>query len=76
MEQPDKCPRCGGPRLEEEDAGSDGFEDDVAYTVHTCAACGLWFSGWTRKWYLPFAGGHDEEAAEEFGAGQAKEDCG
>lgn len=62
------CPRCGGTAFEEQDAGPDGYEDDITYTAYICVQCKLYYSGWTEKWYLDCESWTQEETAEEFTA--------
>jgi len=66
MSDPVKCPRCGGTRFEEHEAGPDSWEDDITYTAYICVGCRLYHSGWTGKWYVGISSWTEEETAEEY----------
>ena len=60
------CPRCKGTEFKEIDCGPDGYEDDIFYLSDICKKCGLYFSGWTNKWYIDCDNWTDEEDSEEY----------
>ena len=68
--KPCVCPRCGGTEFEEIECGPDTWEDDVFYISYRCKKCGLWYDGWTEKWYVDVDSWMDVEDAQEYTEGQ------
>lgn len=60
------CPRCGSREYRQHDCGPDSYHDDLAWTSDECVVCGLWYGGWTDKWYVDVYNWRDEGDAEEY----------
>lgn len=60
------CPKCDNTKFNEHECGADTYDDDVYYISFSCTKCGLWFDGWSGKWFEGVDNWRDTEDKESF----------
>jgi hypothetical protein len=65
--QPKSCPRCKGTDFREIDCG---MADDIFWNSYVCRSCGLYYSGWSRQWFVGGKDSLDDDHAEVYNGGK------
>lgn len=64
---PTECPRCKCRTFAEHECGAGVWDaGDPGWDSWSCAQCGLWYSGWLKKWLENVSWWGEELDAEEF----------